>query len=52
MPSVLLRDTIECKIFESYINFMDFTVSLQNAKIVSAKMNGQLVMWLDYACDP
>ena len=25
---------------------------VRNAKIISAKMNGQLVIWLNYACNP
>ena len=29
------------------VNFMDFAVSLQNTKIISAKMNRQLVIWLN-----
>ena len=34
------------------INLVQFAVSLQKVKIISAKMNGQLVMWQDYACNP
>ena len=28
-----------------------FAVSLQNVKIISAKMNRRLVKWLNYACN-
>ena len=34
------------------INLADFAVSLQSAKIISAKMNRRLVTWLNYACNP
>ena len=34
------------------VHFTNFAISLQNTKIISAKMNGELVMWLNYACDP
>ena len=30
------------------VNFTDFAVSLQNVKIISAKMNRLLVTWLNY----
>ena len=42
--------TIQCKILMA-VNFMGFAVFLQNAKIITMKMNGQLVMWLNYACN-
>ena len=32
--------------FLRVVNFVDFAVSLQNAKIITTKMTGQLVMWL------
>ena len=38
--------------FSRAINFADFAVSLQNTKIISTKMNRQLVTWLNYACNP
>ena len=34
--------------FVRAINFTEFAVSLQNVKIISAKMNRLLVMWLNY----
>ena len=43
--------TVQCKIFKGY-KFRGFTVSLQNTKIISTKMNRQLVTWLNYACNP
>ena len=30
------------------VKFTDFAVSLQNVKIISAKLNRLLVMWLNY----
>ena len=41
--TVLLNSTK----FSRAVNFVDFAVSLQNAKI-----NRQVVMWLNYACNP
>ena len=39
--------TVQCKIFKG----CKIAVSLQKAKIISAKMNGQLVTCLNYACN-
>ena len=43
--------TIQHKFLRT-VYFMDFFVSIKNAKIISMKMNRQLVTWLNYACDP
>ena len=45
-----LGTIIQRKILRA-INFTGFAVSLQNAKIITVKINGQLVTWLNYACN-
>ena len=41
------------QIISRAINFVDFAVSLQRVKIISAKMEQMpIVTWLNYACDP
>ena len=47
----IFMTNVQCKIFEGckFRRFCCFPS--QNVKINSAKMNEQLVMWLDYACN-
>ena len=40
-----MPDTYSAKFLRA-VNFVDFAVFLQHAKIITVKMNGRLVTWL------